>query len=50
MLVSQRGWQTANVFSAIVIIVVLSLLLFGLIALAERILVRSSRQNPERGE
>jgi ABC-type nitrate/sulfonate/bicarbonate transport system permease component len=50
MLVSQRGWQTANVFSAIVIIVVLSLLLFGLIALAERILVRGGRQNPKRGE
>ena len=40
MEVSQRGCQTANVFSAIAIIVILSLLLFGLINLAERLLVR----------
>ncbi|MFC0335551.1 ABC transporter permease [Paenibacillus sepulcri] len=49
MLVSQRGWQTANVFSAIAIIVVLSLILFGIISLAEQILVRGGRRKPEKG-
>ncbi len=40
MELSKNGFKTANVFAAIAIIVMLSLLFFGLINLAERLLLR----------
>ncbi|MFC5650745.1 ABC transporter permease [Paenibacillus solisilvae] len=40
MRLAQKGYETANVFAAIAIIVLLSLVFFGIISLAERILLR----------
>ncbi|WP_274651597.1 ABC transporter permease [Paenibacillus humicola] len=47
MLLSQRGFETANVFSAIAVIVLLSLALFGLIAAAERLFLRGRQGRRE---
>ncbi|MBD2871422.1 ABC transporter permease [Paenibacillus arenilitoris] len=40
MLISSKGFQPDRVYAAVIIIVTLSLLLFGLVALAERLLIR----------
>lgn len=40
MMLSSSGFQTARVFAAVVLIVILSLIMFGLVVLAERIFVR----------
>ena len=49
MLISQHGFETSNVFSAIAVIVLLSFALFGFIAAAERLCLRG-RQGNEGGE
>ncbi|QAY65555.1 ABC transporter permease [Paenibacillus protaetiae] len=40
MLLASNGFQTARVFAAVFLIVILSLLMYGLVSLAERLLVR----------
>ncbi|MBW7473377.1 ABC transporter permease [Paenibacillus oenotherae] len=42
MRLSMRGWQTANMFAAIAVVITLSLVLFGLIFVLERLFVRGT--------
>ncbi|MFC4808543.1 ABC transporter permease [Paenibacillus sp. GCM10023250] len=49
MLIAQHGFETAKVFAAIGVIVLLSLALFGAIALAERLLARGAAHRRREG-
>ncbi|MFF2484545.1 ABC transporter permease [Paenibacillus sp. NPDC058071] len=49
MLLSSKGFQPNRVFAAVFLIVTMSLLLFGLVALAEKAVVRWRPQKEERG-
>ncbi|MBM7564542.1 ABC transporter permease [Paenibacillus sacheonensis] len=50
ILLAQHGFETAKVFAAIAVIVLLSLALFGVIALAERMFVRGSASSRREGK
>ena len=49
ILIAQHGFETVKVFAAIAVIVLLSLALFGVIALAERLFVRGASPRGKEG-
>jgi ABC-type nitrate/sulfonate/bicarbonate transport system permease component len=49
MLLSQRGFELTNEFSAIAVVILLSLLMFAVIAAAEKLVLRGRHGRKERG-